>query len=455
MLSPEDNEILTRVGPGTIMGNLLRRYWTPALLVSELPLPGGDPVRVRLLGENLVAFRDLNGTVGLIQENCPHRGASLYFGRNEGASAAPTTPGTGICGLRCPYHGWQFDVDGNCIDMPSEPATSSFKDRVKAKAYPVHESGGLIWTYMGAPDTMTPFRDFGTESLPPEYVSAGKTFSPCNWVQAMEGNLDTSHISWLHQFNAIDDIPDDGSDKPGYLSVDMSWKIWRHDRAPRLEVHDTWYGYRYAGIRTTPNGHTHVRITGYCVPYMTTVASIPFRARLSMFVPIDDENCWRINAVAQPPRNPNGYGGGHELFDVTNYPYVKRTFGGIRGRRWTAENEYEMDREAQRTETFTGIPDFNSQDLMATESMGPIYDRSQEHLGTSDRAVIRMRRILLGAARALAAEGTKPPALAGDGHDFTTFRSAEKILEPGEDWRILGTDDDPTVQEAVFATGQN
>ncbi|WP_433281059.1 Rieske 2Fe-2S domain-containing protein [Pseudonocardia xinjiangensis] len=455
MLSAEDNEILTRVGPGTIMGNLLRRYWTPALLANEVPTPGGDPVRVRLLGEDLVAFRDLNGRVGLIQENCPHRGTSLYFGRNEGTAHAPSVPGDGLCGLRCPYHGWQFDVDGNCIDMPSEPPTSTFKDRVRAKAYPVHESGGLIWTYLGAPDTMTPFRDFGTDSLPPEYVSAGKTFSPCNWVQAMEGNLDSAHISWLHQFNAIDDIPDDGSDKPGYLSVDMSWKIWRHDRAPRLEVHDTWYGYRYAGIRTTPNGHTHVRITGFCVPYMTAVASIPFRSRLSMFVPIDDENTWRINAVAQPPRNPNGYGGGHELFDVTNYPYEARKFTGIRGRRWTAENEYEMDRDVQRNETFTGIPDFNSQDLMATESMGPIYDRSQEHLGTTDRAVIRMRRILLDAAKRLAENGATPPALAGvEGHDFRTFRSAEKILEPGEDWRILGTDDDPTVQEAMLATGE-
>jgi phthalate 4,5-dioxygenase len=454
MLSVEQNEILTRVGPGTIMGNFLRRYWTPALMASELPTPGCDPVRVRLLGENLVAFRDLNGRLGLIQENCPHRGASLYYGRNEATVDAPATPGAGICGLRCPYHGWQFDVDGNCIDMPSEPPTSSFKNRVKARAYPVHESGGLIWTYMGAPDTMTPFRDFGTDSLPAEHVSVGKTFSPCNWVQAMEGNLDSAHISWLHSYKAIDDIPDDGSDKPGYLSNDMSWKIWLHDRAPRLEVHDTWYGYRYAGIRTTPNGHTHVRITGFCVPYITAVASIPFRTRLSMFVPIDDENTWRINLNAQPPRNPNGYGG-HSLFDVPNYPYEKRSFDGVRGRRWTAENEYEIDRDVQRNETFSGIADFNSQDLMATESMGPIYDRSQEHLGTTDRAVIRMRRILLDAAKALAAEGTTPPALAGvEGHDFTTFRSAEKILEPGEDWRVLGTDDDPAVREAMAATGE-
>ncbi|AEA26088.1 Phthalate 4,5-dioxygenase [Pseudonocardia dioxanivorans CB1190] len=451
MLSAEDNEILTRVGPGTPMGELLRRYWMPAALSEELPSAGGDPVRVRLLGEDLVAFRDLNGRIGLIQENCPHRGASLWFGRNEGSSAAPSAAADGACGLRCPYHGWQFDVDGRCIDMPSEPASSSFKERVQARAYPVHESGGVVWAYLGPRETMTPFRDFGTDSLAPEHVMAGKTFSPCNWVQAMEGNLDTSHISWLHQYDAISELPDDGTDKPGYNSVETSWRIWRHDRAPRLEVHDDWYGYRYAGIRTSPNGHTHVRITGFCVPNVTTVAAIPYRGRLSMFVPVDDENCLRYNLVAQKIGDMHGYGSGGNLFDVRNFPYAPQTRQGIRPRQWTAENDYLIDREAQRTQNFTGISDFNSQDLMATESMGPIYDRSQEHLGTSDRAVIRMRRILIGAAKALAENGTPPPALAEDGHDFRTFRSAEKILEPGEDWRILGTDDDPLVREELLA----
>jgi phthalate 4,5-dioxygenase oxygenase subunit len=204
MLSTQDNELLTRVGPGTPMGELLRRYWTPALLVSEVPAPDCDPVRVRLFGEDLVAFRDTTGRVGLIQENCPHRGASLYFGRTEDG------------GLRCPYHGWQFNVHGGCIDMPSEPPSSTFKERVRARAYPVHESGGIVWTYMGPPDQRPPFRDFGTESLPPERVAATKLHTTCNWVQAMEGNLDTSHISWLHQWEGVEQIPDDGSDKPGY-----------------------------------------------------------------------------------------------------------------------------------------------------------------------------------------------------------------------------------------------
>jgi nitrite reductase/ring-hydroxylating ferredoxin subunit len=437
VLSAQDNEILTRVGPGTPMGDLLRRYWTPAALSSELPGPDCVPLRVRLLGENLVAFRDTEGKLGLVAENCPHRGASMFFGRNE------------ECGLRCPYHGWKFDVSGTCVDMPSEPPDSTFKERVRIRSYPVHESGGIIWTYMGPPDTMTPFRDFGTESLPDEAVYAQKQFTSCNWIQAMEGNLDSAHISWLHQFNGIDDIPDDGSDKPGYPSNAMSWKFWRHDRAPRLEVLDTWYGYRYAGIRDTPNGNTHVRITEYIVPYHTIVASNPYTTRQGVFIPIDDENCWRYQFTANIDPNPNHHGG-ENLFSAAPFstPFTARR-GGILPRLYTAENDYQIDRDEQRASTYSGIKDFVSQDFMVTETMGPIYDRTQEHLGTTDKAVIRMRQILLKAAKGLANDNAEPPALAGPGHDFRTIRSAEKILDSHEDWRILGTDDDPVVREAL------
>ncbi|GLY70089.1 Rieske 2Fe-2S domain-containing protein [Amycolatopsis taiwanensis] len=438
MLSEENNQILTRVGPGTLMGDLLRRYWTPALLSMELPGPDCVPVRVRLLGENLVAFRDTEGKVGLVAENCPHRGASLYFGRNE------------ECGLRCPYHGWKFDTEGTCVDMPSEPADSTFKYKVKLTSYPVHESGGIVWAYLGPRETMTPFRDFGTDSLPEEKVYARKQLARCNWVQTMEGNLDSAHISWLHQFNGVADLPDDGTDKPGYPSNAMAWKFWAHDRAPRLEVHDTWYGYRYAAIRTTPNGNTNVRITEYCVPYSTVVASNPFTTRQLMVVPIDDENCWRYNFTTQVDLNPNGYGG-ENLFAVSPFETPFRNPGsGITPREYTAENDYLIDREDQRTSTFSGIRDFVSQDFMVTESMGPIYDRTKEHLATTDKAVIRMRNILLKAAKGLP-DGGQPPALAGPDHDFRKIRSAEKNLEPGEDWRILGTDDDPVVQEAMLA----
>jgi phenylpropionate dioxygenase-like ring-hydroxylating dioxygenase large terminal subunit len=431
MLRADENEVLTRVGPGTLMGDLLRRYWTPACLSAEIPLPGSPPARVRLLGENLVAFRDTRGRVGLVQENCPHRGASLYFGRNEDAA------------IRCVYHGWAFDADGRCVDMPSEPAP--FCDKVKMRAYPVHESGGIVWTYMGPREAMTPFRDFGTDGHDAAEFVAMKQLTTCNWAQAMEGNLDTAHISHLHQFDGVDDIPDDGSDKPGYPANAMSWKFWRHDRAPRLEVEDTWYGYRYAGIRTTPNGHTHVRITAYAIPYSTMVASIPFSSGQGLFVPADDNTCWRYFQAPKVRPNPRGLGGAN-LFAVAPFTTPMSAYAtGIVPRGYTADNDYLIDRGYQRHGIFSGISDFVSQDLMVTESMGPIYDRTQEHLGAGDKAISRMRHILISAAKSLA-EGKEPPAVTGD---FRTIRGAEKILEPDEDWRILGTDADPVVQEAL------
>ena len=436
MLKAEDNEILTRVGPGTLMGELLRRYWTPACLTAEIPEPGGAPARVRLLGENLVAFRDTTGRIGLVQENCPHRGASLYYGRNEDAA------------LRCVYHGWAYDTEGRCVDMPSEPAP--FCEKVRMRAYPVHESGGIVWAYLGPRETMTPFRDFGTDGLDGAEVMATKQHSTCNWVQAMEGNIDTAHISHLHQWDGIDDIPDDGSDKPGYPSNAMSWKFWRHDRAPRLELDDTWYGYRYAGIRTTPNGNTHVRITAFAVPFHTMVASIPFSLGQGMFIPIDDDNCWRYFTAPRTWRNPRNLGGAN-LFSIAPFSTpVSTATDGIVPRRYTAENDYLIDRDVQRTSTFSGVADFVSQDLMVTESMGPIYDRTQEQLGSTDKAISRMRHLLISAAKGLA-EGKEPPAV-GAGLDFASIRGAEKILEPGEDWRDLGTDDDPVVREALSAT---
>jgi phthalate 4,5-dioxygenase len=437
MLSEEENEVITRVGPGTLMGNLLRRYWTPACLSAELPEAGGDPLRVRLLGEDLVAFRDHRGRVGLVEEACPHRGASLYFGRNEGG------PGE-ECGLRCVYHGWQFDTTGACIDMPSEPRP--FADRIRATAYPTQESGGIVWTYMGPPETMTPLRDFGAEGPAETRLAARKIRVDANWVQVMEGDLDTAHISHLHQFFGVEDLPDDGTDRPGYPSNAMSWKLWWHDRAPRLEVEDTWFGFRYAGLRTTPNGHTHVRVTSWVAPNSTIVAFVPFTIRQGLAVPIDDEHCWRYFVASQPQFSSEHVPAG-SVFEVTPYrTRINTPVGGVVERDFTAANDYQIDREVQRRSTFTGVYDFNSQDMLVTESMGPIYRRWNEHLGTTDVAVIRMRTTLITAARALA-EGKEPPALGGAG-DFGDIRGAEKILEPGEDWRQLGTDDDPVVQEA-------
>ena len=443
MLTKEDNEILTRVGPGTLMGNLLRRYWTPALLSSEVPEPDSPPIRVRLLGEDLVAFRDTNGAVGLVKENCPHRGASLFFGRNED------------CGLRCVYHGWKFDVNGNCVDMPSEPAESVFKSKVHALAYPTHESGGLIWTYMGPKETMTGFRDFGSEALPRDKWRANRLFVECNWMQSMEGNLDTSHISWLHQYFDVENYDDDGTDKPGYPTNKASVYFWRHDRAPTLEIEDAWYGFRYAGLRTTPNGNTHARVTAYVMPYTTLVATIPISTGGGLFVPRDDYSTWRFNYAVVPPEadwSPREKAG--NLFGMMPYQF----FGGMNGiteRKWTKENDYQIDRDVQKTQTYSGIPEFVSQDMAVTESMGPIYARSQEHLGTTDKSVIRLRSVLIKAAKDLA-NGVAPPAI-DPAKSYNRIFGAEKVLAPGEDWRYLGTEADPILhpkkhEEPVAAT---
>jgi phthalate 4,5-dioxygenase oxygenase subunit len=435
MLSAEENELLTSVGAGTTMGALLRRYWTPACLSSEIPEPDSPPVRVRLLSEDLVAFRGTDHRVGLIQENCPHRGASLYFGRNED------------CGLRCVYHGWKFDLSGQCVDMPSEPRP--FAERIKATAYPTHESGGIVWAYLGPPESMTPFRDFGTESLAADQVMASKLYVDCNWVQSIEGNIDTAHISFLHTFNAVDDIPDDGSDMPGYPSDWVSMKFRRHDRAPRLEIQDEPYGFRYAGLRRTPNGHTHVRMSAYIFPYSTVIAAVPFNTQQIWTVPIDDNRTWRYTFANAGKRAARRTPGVNWRLTIPNYPFRGLPNSGIVPREYTAENEYQLDREAQRTSSFSGVPNIVAQDLMVTESMSPIYDRRNENLGTTDLAITRMRTQLMRAARDLQA-GIEPPAL-DPSIDYLRIRSAEKVLEAGEDWRRLGTDEDPAVREALLA----
>jgi len=431
MLSKELNELMTHVGPGTPMGNVLRRYWMPALLSNEVPHADSDPVRVRLMGEDLVAFRDTNGRVGLIQNNCPHRGASLFFGRNEEA------------GIRCVYHGWKFDTSGQCVDMPNEPAESDFKSKVKAVAYPTHESGGIVWTYMGPADKQLPFRNFGTEQLPPEQWRASKTLTYCNFVQAMEGNLDTAHISFLHR--SLDDgsLTDDGTDRPGYSTQDVSTRIKAQNRAPRVEVDDTPYGFRYAGIRDTPNGHQQIRMTIFAMPVMTFVSAIPYGGSCGMFVPIDDHTSWRIQVRVHPTEGSSGRG--YTLPMPSGRPTGR--LSGKQERLVLPENDYLMDRALQRSTTYTGIPGIQEQDLAVTESMGPIYDRSQERLGTTDRAIIRMRQLLITAAQDLE-RGIEPPGLDPD-FDYTRLRSTEKIIAASEDWRRLATLDDAAYVELL------
>jgi phthalate 4,5-dioxygenase len=430
MHTQEEIDLLKECGPGTPVGNLLRRYWTPALLSAEIPDADSIPVKVRLLHEDLVAFRDSKGQVGLIAENCPHRGASLYYGRNEDA------------GLRCIYHGWKFGVNGQCVDMPSEQR--SFADQIRVTSYPTHESGGIVWTYMGSPETMTPFRDFGTEDMPVEYQNADKLFIDCNWVQSLDGDLDAAHVSYLHSYFGMADIEDDGTDTPGaYPSADMTQRLWWYDKAPRLEVEDDWFGYRYAAIRNTPNGNQSVRQYSYVIPYTSILSGKPYSTRQIMIVPRDDTHCTRFQFETQYV--PAGTAYGNDRRSKTPLTAIKPAANGVIPRVNTRENEYNYDREFQRATGYTGLRDSRSQDVLVTETMGPVFNRALEHWGTTDVALVRMHMILIEAARDLA-NGKEPPAVGAD-LDYRSIRGVEKILSPGEDWRPLGTPEDVGLQD--------
>jgi nitrite reductase/ring-hydroxylating ferredoxin subunit len=387
MLSPEENALLTRTGPGTPMGALLRRYWVPALLSEELAEPDGPPVRVPLLGERLVAFRATDGRIGLVEEHCPHRGASLYFGRNE------------ECGLRCVYHGWKFDAAGNCVDMPSEPEESTFKDRIRQTAYPCAERGGVIWAYLGPPERQPALPELEWALLPEEQRFASKRLQECNWLQAMEGGIDSSHISFLHRnFD-----PDDGR-QPNSRGQEYV----RRDRHPRFEVVDVDFGLLIAARRTVDDEHYYWRITPWLLPWYTMIP--PFGDNPiggHAWVPVDDERCWAWSVDWHPARPlseqhlanyRSGMGIHSALLPGTFRPRANR------------DNDYLVDREAQRTRSMTGIQGISAQDAAVQESQGPIYDRTTEHLGGSDAGIIAARRRLLQAVRALAA-GAEPPGL--------------------------------------------
>src|SRR3954452_8570675 len=236
MLSAKENELLTRVGPGTPMGEFLRRFWLPALLSDELPQADGDPIRIRVLGEDMVAFRDTNGQVGIVDAFCPHRRAPLYFGRNE------------ECGLRCVYHGWKFDTTGQCIDMPSEPPESDFKERLSVRAYPAREWGGAVWIYMGPPESQPPLPALEWATVAPEQRRVAMWIVESNWLQVLEGNVDTAHVSFLH--SAVDGIP--GVREEGVV-----------DKAPRLMVMENEIGFAYGGRRAAQDGQFYWRVTQF------------------------------------------------------------------------------------------------------------------------------------------------------------------------------------------------
>jgi phenylpropionate dioxygenase-like ring-hydroxylating dioxygenase large terminal subunit len=421
MLNHADNELLTRVGPGTPMGDVMRQYWIPACMSSELPEADGAPLRLRLLGENLIAFRSTSGNIGLLAHACPHRGASLFYGRNEAE------------GIRCVYHGWKFDLEGRCTDMPSEPAESNFKDKIRARAYPCRERNGIVWTYMGPRQEPPPLPDLEANMLPVGQWAVWTAMRECNWVQALEGDIDTCHLGFLHM----------GSTTPADFAAGSFDYYTVQDRAPSYRVVDTDYGTMYGTYRPAEADTYYWRFAHFLFPFYTLIPTgiLGVQIVLRAWVPLDDEHTmfWSMEAPGTRMRpgsasvraTPNGatYAGAGGRVE-----YLPNTTDWLG--RWrlahNASNDHGIDREAQRLQSYTGIDGIHLQDQAITESMGPIIDRSIEHLGSSDAMVIRTRRCLMRAAQALRDAGTTPPGV--DNPQLYRQRSGGVILPRTADW---------------------
>jgi len=394
MLSKEQNELVIQTGPGTRMGDLFRCYWLPVLLSQELADNDGPPVRVKILSERLVAFRDTKGRVGLIDEFCAHRGPSLWFGRNE------------ECGLRCPYHGWKFDVDGQCVDVPSEPAESGYAKKIKLKSYPTVEKGGVIWAYLGPAERRPPEPAFEFCTVPREQSFISKRFQESNWLQAMEGGIDSSHVSWLHSGNVNNDPLFKGAGGNKYNFGDL---------APVFEVAEAPGGLFIGARRKAEDDQYYWRITPWVMPCFT---GVPPRGDHPMhghfWVPIDDESCWAwsydyhpVRALTKEERAAMEAGNG------VHCEYVPGTFRPLANK----DNDYLMDRQAQREKReYSGIKGIAIQDSSLQESMGPIVDRTKENLVGCDNGIIMARHRLMRAARALAEKGTIPPGVDNEHH---------------------------------------
>ena len=405
MLKKEDNEIVTRVGPGTPMGNLMREYWIPALLADELPEVDGEPMRVRLLGEDLVAFRDSSGDVGIVGERCPHRGASLFFGRNEEG------------GLRCIYHGWKFDKTGQCVDMPNEPAATCFKDRVKHAAYPTQHRNGVVWVYMGKREVPPPLPDLEWNLTAGNVPHMWKFVRECNWLQVMEGAMDTAHAPFLHGHVDIRETAAGAGTTPDARAPDdvNSLSATTRDMAPTLQVMDTDYGVLYSGIRRYDEENLYHRIHPYLFPFYTLIsarqdAMSPYTAQA--WIPIDDENTLVLEIIYRPEK-PWNEPELKQLDDARNpHGFMPRTPAAWSQYRLAAnqDNDYKRDYQLQKTTFFAGIVSNVVQDSAVQESMGPICARWNEHLGSTDAMIIRVRRRLIAEARALAETGAPPPA---------------------------------------------
>jgi phthalate 4,5-dioxygenase len=381
MVTRSDNEILVRVGPGTQMGELFRRFWTPIMLAQEIADRDGPPVRVKVLGEKFVAFRDTDGRLGLLDAYCPHRRANLFWGRNE------------QCGLRCAYHGWKFDVFGRCVDAPNAVEAERIKQTINARAFPTVEHGGLIWTYFGPPEVKPKFPRFDMFEGPANHRYMIKFFARANWLQGMEGDVDSSHVQFLHS----------RVDGAGNTGVRMDNKAMA-DHSPIWVSRATDYGLMLAARRNYDKENYYWRVNQWLMPYCTQIAGPDDKPYITqMRVPIDDETTviFRI------------YAGRGRPLTAEDRDYVANgiIFPEMASRfelKETMDNDYLINREDQKYHSFSGIKSVVAEDLAVTEDQGgPICDRSREFLTSADAAIVALRNRFLRAAKALR-DGIEP-----------------------------------------------
>lgn len=386
MLSKEDNQLLTQTNTGTPMGELFRRYWIPALKSDELE-SDGKPQRIRLLGEDLIAFRDTEGEIGLIDEACPHRGTSLYYGINDG------------CGIRCMYHGWKFDIKGDCTEIPSEEGDPKFRKKIKLKNYPVKEVNGIVWTYMGPIEKQPPFPNFYWMNLPEENTMSERVWQECNYAQVMENDLDYVHAAFLHKAHGKQETGE------GILSTDLGIDPDHplvKNPPVKQDVEDSNYGKRCVAVgigNETENAFMEIH---YIFPFYTYPPRFGGEDGMwHAFIPRDDYSTWSWD-VQFSHNHPIDVQANHDRRGLKLDEHFKKQI--------SLENEYAQSRELQKTGNFSGIRGIANQDHAATETMGAIVDRSNEHLGTSDLPIIHMRRLLLQQVKAFQ-EGKEPFAL--------------------------------------------
>ena len=387
MTTRAQNETLTRTGRGTPVGELLRRYWLPVLLASELPEPDCPPVRVKLLGERLIAFRDTGGRLGLVGEFCAHRGVSLWFGRNEEH------------GIRCPYHGWKYDVTGQCVDVPSEPADNGFCAKIRLAAYPCIERAGVIWAYLGPAEARPPEPAYDWTLVPDSHRYISKRLQECNWLQAMEGALDSIHSTFLHRYTVGDD--------PLLKRDAKSRALLEADRNPKFIPTISPAGLYVATRRDAGPADYYWRVTQWLMPcfsFFPPYGDNPYGGHA--FVPIDDESCWVFSIDYQPhrPLSAEERDAAHAGKGI-HVRLIAGSFTPVANKR----NDYLVDREAQKAKrTFSGVFDVGVQDAAIQESMGPVQDRARERLVSSDNGIIMARKRLTDAAAAVA-RGEAPP----------------------------------------------